>query len=511
MATLPVSADDPSVNVISSSGVFNDQLQRGINAQSIGDIVGVSGRKLDGSVGREPIQPPYFSLTPLERDEIAKQNSYVQGILTGRMHRISGIDWTIEPKKDSEDDFMTAMKMRYQLWKEYSGSGDLKYRIAGLRNKAVIREQLPDVLPDMSNFQQSLRRWRTRYKGIVKSSSSQVEDWVNQANDQEDFEEFQKKWVYDLMIHGSSAVYWDQNSPLPQQTFYMLPGGTVIQIRKPYAGPGVAWVQIVPGFETKIYYENEMIYDTYIPISARTYGMVPLDALVNKVAESLLFDKMAAERADGTRPPDKVVLFGESSPIPGFGGSEAKGFEVPLPAEQMGRLEQKFNTERQNAIAVISGVGTPQVLDLSRADTFGQQNDRQVRLLKDIALVFNVSNNEINETGAEGTSGRSVSESLERIDREKGIGPIIRIIDKTMSNKILPRRFGDYWQLKHTAGLSETEEVELEAKKLSSGTWDVNEIREEAGRDPYSDEEFDKPQGAQQAVNQLGSIFGNQG
>lgn len=508
MAYLPTAPDDIAANSVRSGGIVSNQLGRGINSQARGDILSTSGRRQDGSITQENIQPPYFSLTPIERDEIAKQNSYVQGIITGRMHRISGIDWTIKPKGEKEDDFIQAMKMRHQQYKETAGAPELGYKVFAMRQKAILRQNLPDLLPDLSNFQSSLRRWRLRYKSKVKTSSQQVYDWVNQANDQDDFEEFQKKWVYDLQIHGSSAIYWDLQSTMISQSFYMLPGGTVMQVREPYAGPGIAWVQMVPGYETKIYYENEMVYDTYIPISARSYGMVPLDALVNKIAETLLFDRLAAERADGTRPPEKAVIFGEKSPIPGFGDGGAQGFEVPLPTDVQGRLEQKFNTERQNAIAVISGIGTPQILDLSRADTFAAQNERQTRLLKDIALVFNVSNNEINETGSEGTSGRSVSESLERIDKEKGIGPIIRIIDKTMTNKILPRRFGNYWEFSHSGGMSEIEQVELDTKKLNSGSYDVNEVRESRGDDPYEGEEFDKPQGAQQAMNQIGSMFG---
>lgn len=506
---LPVAPDNPAANSVRSGGILSGHLDRGINVQTRGDVMATSGRLLDGTIGIEPIQPPYFSLTPLERDEIAKQNSYVQGILTGRMHRISGIDWAIEPVGRMEADFIDAMRMRYQLYAEFRGSDDLKYKFAAHRQNLVLRENLPDLLPDLSNFKSALRRWRMKYQSAVRSSAAEVEDWINQANDQVDFEEFQKKWVYDLMIHGASSIYWDVESPMINQTFYMLPGGTVSQIRNPYAGPGVAWVQMVPGFETKIYYENEMVYDTYIPISSRTYGLVPLDALVNKVAESLMFDKQAAERADGTRPPEKAVIFGESSPIPGF-GKETESMQIPLPVDQIRQLEQKFNVERQNAIAVISGVGTPQILDLSRADTFAAQNERQTRLLKDIALVFNVSNNEINETGSEGTSGRSVSESLERIDKEKGIGPILRIINRTMTNKILPRRFGDAWIFKHNAGMSEVEQVELETKKLNSGSYSVNEIREERGDDPYQGDEYDKPQGsqAQQAVDNLGSLFG---
>lgn len=510
MAILPVAADDPSVNVVSSSGIYNDQLKRGINVQARGDVVGASGRMLDGSIGREPIQPPYFSLTPIERDEIVKQNSYVQGIITGRMHRISGIDWNIEPVGRMEADFIDAMKMRHQLYKEYKEVPELKYRVAAMKQAATLRENLPDLLPDMSNFQAAIRRWRLKYQHHIRHSASEIEDWVNDANDQVDFEEFQKKWVYDLMTHGASSIFWDLESPQIQQSFYMLPGGSVMQIRNPYAGPGVAWVQMIPGFETKIYLENEMIYDTYIPISARSYGIVPLDALTNKVAESLMFDRMSAERADGTRPPEKAIVFGETSPIPGFGSEGASGMSVPLPVDQTRQLEQKFNVERQNAIAVISGVGTPQILDLSRADTFAAQNDRQTRLLKDIALVLNVSNNEINETGSEGTSGRSTSESLERVDKEKGIGPIIRIIDKTMSKKVINRKFGEGFMLQHQGGATELEQVEIEAKKLSSGLYAVNEVREESGKEPFQGEEFDKPSAAQQTMDQLGSIF-NQG
>lgn len=510
MPILPVAADDPQVNIVTEGKVYNQKDKRGLNVQSLGDVVVMSGRMEDGRIGREYVQQPYFSLTPLERDEIAKQNSYVQGIITGRMHRIAGIDWKVIPKAEVEDDFVQAMKMRKQIIGELRGSTEIAHKILALKYSTIIRNEIPGVLPDLSNFDMALRRWRKLYRKRATESASQVEDWIQQANDQDDFEEFQKKWIYDLMIHGSSSIYWDTKSVPDKQTFYMLPGGTVMPVRNPYAGPGAAWVQQVPGYETKLYFRDEIVHDIYVPISSRSYGVVPLDALVNKVAESLLFDQMAAERADGTKPPEKAVIFGDRSPLSGFGGTDAFMNDVPLPQDQQRKLEQKLNTERQNAIAVLSGVGTPIVMDLSRADTFQAQSERQIRLLKDIALVFNVSNNEINETGSEGTSGRSVSESLERIDKEKGIGPLIRIIDKTMTSKILPRRFGSYWRFEHNDGLSETQQVQMDAQKLQSGTYSINEIREERGDDLFEGEQFDAPQGAggnQPGVNQMNPLF----
>ena len=172
-------------------------------------------------------------------------------------------------------------------------------------------------------------------------------------------------------------------------------------------------------------------------------------------------------------------------------------FDPPLPADEQKRIETKINTARKEAIMTLSGMGAAvQVVDLSKADTFGQQDARQDRLLKDIALVFNVSNNEINLTGSDGTSGRSTSESLERVDREKGIGPIIRMIDKSMTSKILPYRFGPGWEFKHDEGLTEREQIELATKKKQSGVIPTNEIREDLGKEALSAEELEKLEGA---------------
>jgi len=478
-----------------SQELFNDNRndrRRGVSIYNLSEIVGVQGRNRSGEMVQGEVQIPIFILTPQERESIARLNSYIFAVVSGRMQRISGLEWTVTRKIKEEDRIVLSLKQLRAIWTEQDSPTDIKEILVRFRAMKKIREELPDVKNDLSNFDASLRRWRARYKLTATDSSQQIVDWVSSPNREDDFEEFVKKWVADLMIHGAGAQYRRQISGLGED-YYMLPGGSVLPLRSRFVGGGTGYVQLMSMIEPRIYFSDEMIYDNYAPLSARSYGMIPIEALVNKVAESLMFDKTAAERADGTVPPQKLVIFGENSG--GFlGDLGSTKLDTPLDKDEQDRIESKLNTERRNAVVTLSGHGTPVVEDISKADTFPAQSDRQDKLIRDIGLVFGATNAEMNLDGSMEFSSESTSKSQERTEKARGIYPIVRIIDKTVTSKWIPYKFGSGWLMEHKTGLTDAERIAMEKAMMESGTYDVNQIRDERGDEPYNGEEYDKPQ-----------------
>lgn len=258
--------------------------------------------------------------------------------------------------------------------------------------------------------------------------------------------------------------------------------------------PLVAYIQQIPAVESKVYFGDEITYGQYSPSSAMAYGIIPLESLVNKLSELLFFDQLAAQRADGTVPPEKIAIFGETPP---FGNltDMPDDFKMPLDSAEQARIEQILTEPRKGAIRVLSGMGQPAIMDLSRADTFGEQSERQRMIREEIALVFNMSNNEINLTGSEDTSGRSTSESQERIEREKGIYPIVKILECKLNTDIVHLRFDtDLYAVEYKTGLSDQEELKFDAEKIQSGLYAVNEVRMARDEEPFPDASFDLPQ-----------------
>lgn len=473
-----------------SSG--QNQNRRGLNVYTLSEIVGVTGRTLDGKMITAQSQIPVFILSPFERENIARLNSDVLGLVLSRMNTVSSLDWSIKRKINIEDQIAEKLKAFKQVYTEYSDSANIDHLVVRRRALIEIRKELPDVKDDLSNFDMALRRWKKRLKISDQANIQSIESWVNNINAEDDFEEFKKKWVFDLMVHGAFAGYKDRINGLVEN-LYGLPGGTVYPLRGRYVGGATGYAQIVPGFEPKIYFDNEMFFNRYVPITSRSYGLIPLEALINKIAESMLFDKTAAERADGTKPPEKLVVFGNNNRM--FGDIGNFNLDTPLPEGEQQRIETKLNEARKNAIATLSGVGTPVVSDISKADTFQQQSERQDKLKRDIGHVFGASPLEMALTGSEDTSGRATSESQERLERAKGIFPLVKIIDKTMTNKIIPFKFGSGWVLEHETGLTEAEQIALETKKLQSGRYSVNEVREASDDEPYPEEIYNRPSG----------------
>lgn len=484
--------------------------QRGLTVYSMSSLLAQSARDKDGQLQMAEYQMPYFALTVSERVDIFKTCSPVFGVITGRMNRIAGLQWKITHNKKVEDRIVEQLKIARDLFREQEG--DLSPRSIGIRVRSLaeVLKVLPDVRSDMSNFDACLLRWSRRIKTQHEDSCSEVEDWLRTPNQVDTFEDLIKKIVFDMHVHGI-AVPYKERSPSSGllENVYELPGGTCFPIQGRHVGDAVGVVQIVDGFEAQLYYSDEVALLQYAPFSGDPYGAVPLEALVNKVAESLMFDARAAEMADGTKPPEKLIAFGERAPW----GSLEDEFEIPLDKDEQKRVETLVNEARKEAVRVISGHGTPVVVDVSRADTFQYQSERQRMVREEVGLVFGASNAEMNLTGSESTSGRNSSDTQERYDLYKGIYPHVQAIENVMNLQILPFRAGSGFLFQYEPSVSEKAQVELYRAKLESGLWTPNEIRtEDMGRDPFRGEEYDMPRGAQpvqppQQVNPLGGLM----
>jgi phage portal protein BeeE len=475
------------------NGNVSQPSPRGYGIYSYSQLMGMSGKNKDGDIQHVEYQVPTFALDPYTRIEIFKLCAPVFGVVTSRMNRISALEYSVIPQAKEEDKIVQRLKYLKSLYSEYPVDS---FYALGLRLECVreIREYLPEVLPDLSNFDRALYRWHKLIKNSKQDVADQISDWLQQPNQDQEWVDFIKAWVFDLMVHGASALYKEVLDN-KVENIYVLPGGSVYPVQEERVGGVSAYIQTMMTLDPIILYQDEIVYSSYIPSSASKYGFVPLDALVNKIAESLLFDKLMADQADGTRPPEKILIFGEATQFGDFKGMD--NFTMPLRKEEQQRIEHVVNEARMGAVRVLSGYGQPFTLDLTRENTMSTQMQRQETILKDIALVFNMSNMEVNLSGGDGTSGRNTSEAQAEIENAKGTRPITKLIESRLNKQVLPFRFGSGYKLEFITEQSEQEEYQTIASKLQTGIFTVNEIRIEKGLDPFDDEQFDKPPNAQ--------------
>jgi len=476
---------------------------RGISVYNPTSLIGQSARDRSGRVQTAEYQMPFFTLTVSERVDIFRMCGPVFGVVTGRMNRVAGLEWKVTTERREEDRTAEALRVAREVWQEQEG--DPSPRAVGVRVRAMaeILRVLPDVRYDLGNFDAALLRWSRRIKRAAEDRCSEVEDWLRTPNQADTFEDLTKKVVFDLHVHGLAAPYKEVMGRRVENV-YELPGGTCYPIRGRHVGDPVGIVQVVDGLEAQLYYSDEVCALEYAPYSGDPYGAVPLEALVNKVAETLMFDARAAEMADGTRPPEKLIAFGDRAPW----GSLGEEFEVPLDRGEQKRVETLINEARKEAVRVISGHGTPVVVDVSRADTFQYQSERQRMVREEVGLVFGASNAEMNLTGTESTSGRDSADTQERYDLYKGIYPHVQALENMWNLQVLPFRAGPGLKFQYEASVSERAQVDLWRSKLESGLFTPNEVRtEDMGRDPFRGGEYDRPRGAVQQ-SQPPSPFG---
>lgn len=474
-----------------------DKNRRGLQVYTMSQLMAISGRKKGGDMMTGFIEQPIFYLNVDERIGIFRLCAPVNGVVTSRMNRISALRWKVVTDKYNEDKIAERLKNLKQVYDEYSASTDEKYVIASALLRKDIEAELPDLLPDLSNFNKALLRWSRRIKMRSNDDCEQVMQWLMEPNIDDHWEDFLEKYVFDMMIHGATAIYKEAlNGKV--ENLYILPGGTVIPLKNKYVGGAQGFVQILQaGMDPQIYFGDELSYSTYIPSSARNYGYIPLEALINKVSESLMFDKLMAEQADGTRMPEKMVIITDPSPF----GDMNKEFNVPIDPDEQKRIEMKMNTPIKGSMMTFSGNDVT-VVDLSRENTMAIQMQRQKDIREEVAMVFNASNIEMNLTGSENTSGRETSETQQEMLQNKGIIPIVKKIETQFTKDIIPFRFGPGFRLEADTERSETETVELMQKKMATGIYSINEIRvNELNLDPFDEEQFDKPSGSQQEPN----------
>ena len=484
---------------------YGKQNKRGINVYSLSDLVGVTGQTKSGAMVRGEYQRPLYQLGVWERVEIFKRSSPIFGLVTSRMHRISGLDWNVVAHKKVEDRIATKLKSLKAVSDEYEdvpglGAGVLRQRIYG-----VLKQYLKELKPDLSNFNGALLRWSRRIKEGYEDRSTEIEGWLERPNPKDNFTEFLKKWIFDMLVHGGSDMYKKHDGER-LQSVYMLPGGTVYPLRGVTVESLEAYAQVTEGYIPQIYYGDEIVHATYVPTSFQSHGMVPLEALVNKLAEILLFEQLSAQQADGTKPPEQLVLLHEQAPF----GDMDKDLQVPVDKAEQEKTEQLLNEAREGAIRVLSGMGSnTTVLDLTRKDTFDYYMRHEEQIRSDIALAFNMSNMEVNLTGSSDTSGRATSDSEMEIDQQRGLFPLVQTFMEKMNQEVLPFRFGSGYELEFASGMSEDQDLNMLLKKVQSKLWSTNELRTERGLDPKQGEEYDNPPAPQSADQQQGQAEEN--
>jgi hypothetical protein len=493
------------------SYVDNASGQKLINAKDQGrgimnfegfSLQNVTGRDQHGRLVAWPSGLPYYYLTIGQRIQMFELSSPVYGVVTTRMNRVSSADFEIVTDKEKEDEIVSFLKDLRDLWLEYQNATEPKYIIGRARAKSRIDEFLPDILPDLSNFSASLLRWRKRIQNQHRNKQAEIKEWLMEPNNGVNWQEFAKKFVFDNMIHGACAVYKQWLNGVVEN-FDTLAGGTVHQLLSPYFSGFEGYVQAVNGFENQFFYGNELAYTIATPVSGTNKAMIPLEALINKIAESLMFDDLMAKQADGTRKPEKMVIITNPNDIFSDEDDPESG---EIETDEQKRIEERMNTPSKNNVMTFSG-NKATILDLSRENTMDSQSNRQKDIREEVAMTFNMSNMEVNLTGSNNTSGRETSESQSEIEQGKGSTPYLRMLSSMVNRCILPFRYGSGYKMEYSIAKNLKEEYEILKLKMDVGEVTVNENRDDKGKSLFPEEKFNRPIGAGEAQPELAEVI----
>ena len=181
--------------------------KRGLQVYTLSQIISASGRAQDGNMLTWGVEQPYFFLTAMQRNEIFKLSTPVFGVVTSRMNKISGIDFEIVPARKLEDKIADELKSMKQVYDEYKNATDLKYLTIRATIVQNIMRELPDVLPDLSNFNGAMSRWKKRIQNRQTATGEEIKDWMQEPNNGTTWNSYVKKVVYNLLVHGCEGTY----------------------------------------------------------------------------------------------------------------------------------------------------------------------------------------------------------------------------------------------------------------------------------------------------------------
>jgi hypothetical protein len=477
--------------------------QRGVQVYNLSQIIRATGRDKNGALLSVPTAYPLFYLTIHQRNEIFKLSSPILGLISSRMNRISSLDFNVTTQKYNEDKIVYQIKAYKELYDEYKNDVDFKSIILKAKIVNNIKEYLVDIKPDLSNFDRALLRWKKRIDMLNTEKTGEIYDWLMEPNQETSWIDYMKKVVYNLMIHGCEGTYLQMQDNV-LENFDSLPGGTIFRIKNPYFSGVAGYIQVVEYYDPQIFWGDEILYMSYLPSSVQNTPFIPLEALINKVTESLYFDKLMADQADGTKPPEKMVIITNTAHP--FGDVNSESLDVSLDKDEQVRIEEKINEPRKNAVMTFSG-NNAQIVDLSRENTMPIQMQRQKDIREEVALVFNASNIEVNLTGSQNTSGRETSESQIELTQGRGIAPIAKLIMEGVNKKLIPYRYGTGYCFEFDIALNEKEELELDLLKLRTGDLTQNELRESKNKPLFEGEQYDLPRDSSLIQEQPGTEF----
>jgi hypothetical protein len=466
--------------------------RRGINIYSPSQVFDLLSVDQNGNRQEVTIEYPFSYLSIDQRVQIFRVADPVFGIVAGRMRRIASIDFSVEKDRTEMDKMFDQVSSAYEVYGEFSGYQDAKYIVAAREIAANITKVVPDLLPDLSNFSSAFRRYRKHCKAQATSSADEIKEWMMEPNNGVTWEQYIQKVVFDLHIHGASATY-KNNLDGRLENFDTLPGGTVFKQKNPYFGAGDCYVQNVPGFEPQLFYQNEVMYEDYLTTSYSNTPMLPLEALINKMIEYMLFDKLMADQADGTKPPNKAMIV--TNPNNPFGDLEDNESVYPIDRAEQDRIQAKVNDPIKHGIVTLTGNRVTMV-DLTREKTMETQNLRQKDIKEAVAVVYNASNMEMNLTGSDQTSGRQTAVVQLELATGMGLAPTMINIQQKMNTDIIPYRAGPSFKMKFDIGRDEMQQRQIDALALANGEITKNEIREREGKPVFEGEQYNLPQEA---------------
>ena len=456
----------------------------------------------------------WTTLSPWDSLEIYRLQSIIYSIVTQRAMIFSGMEDRIVPNYKIEDEIVYKLDEHKLILEEIDPEQD-PYEYA--KHFFEINKYLHNyyLKTDMSNYDKCKRMFIKSIKRHINRSAQEVLDWLYQPKQGYQIQDFKKQWVIDNLVHGRNVI---QRPNKNFDGFALLPGGTVYKVPDIFVGQHSyeRYVQLTYGYfgwdttQRPLYFTSEdLSCGYYIPNSAVTNGVKPLDAVINNVITAVNVDSLLMENSNNEKPPEYLIMVMDNGIEP---ESIATGSEQ-VDQIELERLEESVNVKKKDrAIKIVKQYGnSAELMNLSKENLISILNPYIDVIRKAISQAFHATPNEMGETDTGGMIAKSGAEQQRELYLNQSIKPLSQMWENQFTHEIIKGRFGirpltdigidPYWTLKLDTQLSENELLD-NAVKMIGLPYTPNEIREYLGKDPINDDSANRLQTAQQETFQ---------
>ena len=305
--------------------------------------------------------------------------------------------------------------------------------------------------------------------------AKEIQDFLGRPDQEHDWDDWIRMWLEEVFVTDAPAIYRRKNLGGSIYALELIDGATIKRVlsadgRTP-APPDPAYQQVIKGLAAADYTRDELLYVPRNPRASRIYGYSPVEQIIMTVNIAL-------------RRQVKQLSYYTEGNIP----SMLAAVPTTWSTDQIEKFQKYWDLLMSGDLAKLQKVKfVPGDLKVQPTHTEKLFDETDEWLARVVCYAMNLPPNAFVKQQNRATAG-----SAQEIALEEGLAPIMRYVAVKMT-RIVNEWFGKKdlefaWE--DQADVDPLVQAQIDDLNVKNKTKKINEVREDRGDPPLSDEEL---------------------